>query len=64
MAYCSNVDRECSSFYSNFIHHQKTDTRTHINTIVLNCLTEYMKHNSRAPSDLILLKNGSSKYDN
>ena len=64
LSYCSNSDRECSQFYSNYIVHRKNDTKTHMNDIVFQCLSEYQRCNSEFPTDLIIMKNGSTKYDN
>ena len=65
LSFCSNSDRECSQFYSNFITHQKNQVdKTHMNEIVFQCLTEYYRCNGQAPSDIILIKNGSTKYEN
>ena len=35
-----------------------------MNEIIFECLTEYVRCNNQHPSDLILIKNGSTKYDN
>jgi len=65
LSYCCSTNKECSSFYSNYILHPKTDhSTTHMNQIIIQCLTEYMKVNKNPPTDIILIKNGSTKYEN
>ena len=65
LSFCSNTNRECTTFHSNFIVHPKTEIgKTHMSQIIIECLSEYIKLNNRPPSDVILLKNGSTKYDN
>lgn len=40
ITYCANSNRECSTFYSNFIINKKAeDFKTHLNEIVFTCLT-------------------------
>ena len=62
LSFCSNTNRECSSFHSNFLMH--SGSKTHINEIVIPCLSEYLRCSNEAPSDILIIKNGSSKYDN
>ena len=45
ISFCSNSDREFSEFHSNYIVHQKNDTKTHMNKIVFSCFTEYYRCN-------------------
>ena len=64
LSFCSNSDRYFSEFYSNFLTHKKGEDKTYINEVIFQCMTDYYRYNGEAPSDLIIMKNGSTKYDN
>lgn len=65
LSFCGNTNKEFSAFYSNFIVHPKSDlSKTFMREIVFECINEYMANNRSVPQDLIIIKNGSSKYDN
>ncbi len=65
LSFCCNSNKEFSQFYSNYLVHPKNETaKTHMPEIIINCVSEFMRSNKNPPSDLILIKNGSTKYDN
>lgn len=35
-----------------------------MNEIIINCIGEYIRNMKSAPTDIIIIKNGSTKYDN
>jgi hypothetical protein len=64
LSYCCNTNKEFSSFYSNYLLTPKGGDKTHLNEIILNCLSEYLRNNKTPPHELIIIKNGSTKYEN
>jgi aubergine len=65
LAYCCNTNRECSSFYSNYLTHPRSEIgKTHMKEIIVECVSEYLRVNNQPPSDVLIIKNGSTKYDN
>lgn len=64
MSFCSNTNSEFSSFYSNYVYTAKQDgSSTHMKQILFDCLNEYISKSQHPPTDVLILKNGSAKYD-
>lgn len=65
LSFCGNTNKECSAFYSNYIIYPKNDhSKTYMTKIVFECVNEYLTANHSPPQDIIIIKNGSTKYDN
>lgn len=63
VSYCSNNTKDFSSFYSNYIYDNTNSMKTHMKQIIFECINDYMQKSQAPPSEVILIKNGTTKLD-
>jgi len=65
VSYCCNTNPEMSQFYSNYFMQPSADPPTaKIRQMVFECFGEYLLKSGRPPSDVLILRKGSTHADN